>query len=514
MRAKYDKFLGILMVSALLLANSAMGFAEDGLENVTLNVTEATPGEVAAADLQTDFEEETEESLPEMTNLEKQTEFLAKLKAELDMTKSTYRSTLANIADMEARLDKSDEDTLSLKGQLENLDKIAASATAKLFDVIRQVVEAENEIRLIYEQVETKEVELSYQKDLLADYMSIIYEEENKLLSFDENGEVDAVKLLLADGSVGDNLRHLEYFDLLNEAGQQLIIKLEDVSHDLKKYEKRLNRKLSNLDELQVEVESEKEQIEMQRYSKEKLLQLTNGQEEIYKELLEQTLREQEESVMDIKKLGDAILFVEQKIQEEGENFNPEEYMHLLDYKTQVLFDFRLDHDGSSSHFSWPLKPERGISAYFRDPGYAGTFGVRHNAIDLPEYQGSPIRASAHGVVYTAADNGFGYSYVILAHANGFMTVYGHISDILVSEGDTVPQGSIIGLSGGMPGTLGSGYMTTGPHLHFEMIRNGLHVDPLDYLDLDALEFDDVEWLPEKYHDKWENDTTYSPIER
>lgn len=514
MRAKYDKFLLILTVSAVLVANSALGFAEDEMELVSLDVTDATPEEIEEADFEDDVEVEEASDLPEMTNLEKQAQFLDKLKAELSMTKSTYRSTLTNIADMEARLGKVGEDELSLQGQLDNLDKIIAASTAKLFDVLRQVVEVENEIRLLYEQLEIKEVAMEYQKDLLSDYVRIIYEEENNLLSFNENGELDAFKMLLSDGSVGDNLRQLEYFDLLNEAGQQLVVTLEDLSKDLKRYDKRLNRRLSELTVLQSEVEAEKEQLEMQKISKENLLRLTNGQEEIYTELLEQTLREQEELVLDIKKLGDAIIFIEEKIREEGENFNPDDYMDLLDYKTQVLFDFRINHDGSSSDFAWPVTPERGISAYFRDPGYAGTFGVRHSAVDTPVYQGSPVRASAHGVVYTTADNGYGYSYIILAHANGFMTVYGHISDIIVEEGDTVPQGSIIGLSGGMPGSIGAGYMTTGPHLHFEMLRNGLHVDPLDYLSLDVFDEEDIEWLPEKYKDKWEIDTSFEPVDR
>ncbi|MBT4917001.1 peptidoglycan DD-metalloendopeptidase family protein, partial [Candidatus Peregrinibacteria bacterium] len=365
-----------------------------------------------------------------------------------------------------------------------------------------------------YEQVEIKEVALEYQKSLLTDYIRVIYEEENALLAFDDNGDVDAFKMLLADGTVGDNLRQLEYFDLLNEAGQQLVVKLEDLSKDLKSYDKRLSSKLSDLTMFQEEIEAEKEQLEMQKISKENLLKLTGGQEDIYTELLEQSMKEQEELVMDIKKLDDAIQFILEKIEEEGVNFNPDDYMDLLDYKTQVLYDFRLNHDGSGYDFSWPVTPERGISAYFRDPGYAGTFGVRHNAVDLPVYQSSPVRAAAHGVVYTTADNGYGYSYIILAHANGFMTVYGHISDIIVEEGDTVPQGSIIGLSGGMPGTPGSGYMTTGPHLHFEMLKNGFHIDPLDYLSLNVFEEEDIEWLPEKYLEKWKDDSNFVPVSR
>jgi murein DD-endopeptidase MepM/ murein hydrolase activator NlpD len=128
--------------------------------------------------------------------------------------------------------------------------------------------------------------------------------------------------------------------------------------------------------------------------------------------------------------------------------------------------------------------------------------------VDIPAYQGTPIQAAADGVVYTARDNGYGYNYIILAHADGFMSVYGHVSEIMVQEGETVPQGGIIAMSGGMPGTKGAGYMTTGPHLHFEVLKNGTYTDPLDYLSLDVLTREQVEGqLPEKYWDKWENDS-------
>jgi murein DD-endopeptidase MepM/ murein hydrolase activator NlpD len=102
-------------------------------------------------------------------------------------------------------------------------------------------------------------------------------------------------------------------------------------------------------------------------------------------------------------------------------------------------------------------------------------------------------------VVYKTKDNGYGYSYVILAHANGYSTVYGHVSEILVEEGDQIVQGQILGLSGGMPGTKGAGYMTTGPHLHFELLKDGSHIDPLNYLPLNVFAVEDLKLLPEKY---------------
>ncbi|MDO8468953.1 MAG: M23 family metallopeptidase [Candidatus Peribacter sp.] len=129
----------------------------------------------------------------------------------------------------------------------------------------------------------------------------------------------------------------------------------------------------------------------------------------------------------------------------------------------------------------WPVEPDEGLSATFLDPAYEQRFGVQHHAIDIPVPQGSAIRSAADGVVDKVVDNGLGYSYIIVKH-DGFATLYGHASAFFVAEGDTVRQGDVLAKSGGMPGTPGAGTLTTGPHLHFEVIQEGERIDPLTVL--------------------------------
>ena len=69
---------------------------------------------------------------------------------------------------------------------------------------------------------------------------------------------------------------------------------------------------------------------------------------------------------------------------------------------------------------------------------------------------------------------GYGYC-VVIQHGPGNQTRYGHMSRLLVSEGQTVSQGQVIGL-------VGSTGNSTGPHIHFEIWENGVRVDPLQYL--------------------------------
>jgi murein DD-endopeptidase MepM/ murein hydrolase activator NlpD len=75
------------------------------------------------------------------------------------------------------------------------------------------------------------------------------------------------------------------------------------------------------------------------------------------------------------------------------------------------------------------------------------------------------------------------YGFVMVANKKGVATVYGHISEILVTKNQKVKEGDIIALSGGEPGTDGAGYLSTGPHLHFEVRLMGLQFNPERYLE-------------------------------
>lgn len=88
-----------------------------------------------------------------------------------------------------------------------------------------------------------------------------------------------------------------------------------------------------------------------------------------------------------------------------------------------------------------------------------------YNAVDLAAPIGTPIYASAPGVVIVARSSGYngGYgAYVVISHPNGTQTLYGHASKILVEAGQTVERGDTIAL-------LGSTGKSTGPHVHFEI---------------------------------------------
>ncbi len=427
-------------------------------------------------------------------------DFLSKLKNRYNSEKTDYYQLLNSISDQRNKLKALTEEKMTLSEQLDNIDKQTFITQNKLVETVNSVSETKNAIAQILSQIDVKKVAMDGQKDLLKDYIKIMYQEENSYFSVDKNGKVDSLKLLLSDGSVGNKVRQLNYLNLLSEAGAQMVDKLVSLGEELKIQESDLEIKHTELSDLQETLSNDKKQLEYEKVAKENLMKLTLGQEKLYSKLLKESEKEEYTMVQDVKDLSNAVSVVQQKMTEDGANFDPKEYMGLLDDRTRSLYDFMataptLNPEG----LSWPVLPEKGISAYFHDSAYVGTFGVAHQAIDIPTYQASPIHAPADGVVFKTKDNGYGYSYIIVAHANGYSTVYGHVSDILVQEGDQVVQGQVIGLTGGMPGTKGAGYMTTGPHLHFELHKDGTPIDPLDYLPLSAFPTEYLKLLPERY---------------
>ena len=97
-----------------------------------------------------------------------------------------------------------------------------------------------------------------------------------------------------------------------------------------------------------------------------------------------------------------------------------------------------------------------------------------HTGVDVAAAGGTDILAAKSGVVITSTYNSSYGNYVVVSHGNGQTTLYAHMRKRLVSEGQTVKQGQVLGLVG----TTGS---STGNHLHFEIRVNGTRQDPLNY---------------------------------
>ncbi len=124
-----------------------------------------------------------------------------------------------------------------------------------------------------------------------------------------------------------------------------------------------------------------------------------------------------------------------------------------------------------------------GLPRWPVDAGLSSGFGVRfmgvrpdiHRGIDLDVPTGTPVHAMAAGNVrFAGVMRGFG-NVVWIDHAAGMLSLYAHLSEIRVRQGDSIRAGDLVGLSG----ATGS---VTAPHLHFEVWRWGRPVDPIPIL--------------------------------
>ena len=122
----------------------------------------------------------------------------------------------------------------------------------------------------------------------------------------------------------------------------------------------------------------------------------------------------------------------------------------------------------------WPIQGPITSSFGEREDPFNGE-GAFHKGIDISAPKGTPIRASADGVVETAAmENGYGRE-VLLDHGHGIKTLYGHMSGFTVTQGQSVVRGQVIGY-------VGSSGRSTGCHLHYEVQIHGTPVNPHKYL--------------------------------
>ena len=122
----------------------------------------------------------------------------------------------------------------------------------------------------------------------------------------------------------------------------------------------------------------------------------------------------------------------------------------------------------------WPVKGWVTSEFGYRVDPFTGRQEL-HEGLDIAARLGTPVVAPADGIViYARYERSFGNT-IIIDHGYGFSTLYGHLSEIYVRPGDRVKRGQVIG-------AVGNTGRSTGPHLHYEVRKNGVPVDPRDYI--------------------------------
>lgn len=122
-------------------------------------------------------------------------------------------------------------------------------------------------------------------------------------------------------------------------------------------------------------------------------------------------------------------------------------------------------------HHSWISLAFGCTSLRFEPVDLACPGGHWHSGIDLAAARGTPVMATLPGIA-TVVVSASGYGlHVVIDHGDGLSSLYGHLDTVLIASGDSVAAGEVIG-------TVGSSGNATGPHLHFEIRRNGIPENP------------------------------------
>lgn len=414
--------------------------------------------------------------------LRKGTILLRKIDASLESEKKAFQDVRENIKQVKVRIQKTREKIQTLKGQLQNIQSLISQSSRKLLAIRKQMAEKRNEL-------------LDLRRAMIKKKDEKKRAEEQYLTHSKVPDDFGVVSVLLAFGNFADHFQEQFYRGFTNEENTKRLEEVSRASRELKLTQEKLIEKYGGLQQLKAKQEMELRNLQFHQEAKKRLLSSTKGQEEIYRQLLEQAKQEQSDVQKNVENLKSNFKFVEEKLEKLRGDELLKDAFSIEDFE-DALRSVPLKTDAI---LRWPVSPIRGISAYFHDEAYRKTMGIPHNAVDIRVPQETTVKASMAGVVLKVRDNDIGYNYILLAHRDGLLTLYGHLTQILVKEGETVFTGEPIAKSGGIPGTRGAGWLTTGAHLHFEVFKDWKHVDALDYL---PLEFLPIEYVPEQYLQK------------
>lgn len=338
------------------------------------------------------------------------------------------------------------EEANTLANELLIIDNRVAKAEIEIEDTKAQINEVNLEIKKTAIEIDSKTEGIEKEKKNIANILKLIYRE----------GDASALEILLLNDSLADFLNRVKYLEDINKEMGDSLDSLKKFKTDLERDKADLEVKNESLAKLKEELERNKLALEDEKLNKSFVLEETKNSEHQYQDLLLQAKKEQENAALEIANL-------EKEVRRKMESLDRQK--------------LELNSDG----LVWPVSG-RYITSSFHDPEYPFRYLFEHPAIDIRAPQSSQVRAAASGYVARVSLKGTAYGYIMIIHGDGLSTVYGHVSKALVNEDEYVVQGQTIALSGGLPGTTGAGRLTSGPHLHFEVRKDGVPVNPEEYL--------------------------------
>lgn len=374
-------------------------------------------------------------------------------KSEIDQQKNEINSEIKN---------KSNEIN-SIEGKMEQLIAQIETLSKKITDTNKQISTTNEEIEVANNNIKALEEEITVLQDKINQRDELL---RDRARAIQESGTVNYLDVLLGANSFVDFIDRFSAVNTLIEADRQIMREQQEDQKKLEEQKLVLENTKKELEDKKDELQRLKDSLSTQKSEKDKYIDELEAEQEKLKS--EKALLEEEYSeYLDLSKE------LEQKIIQEQQR-------QLEALKNQNGGSIPNTSDGTF------MKPTNGVLTSpwgWRNLGYGPEF---HYGIDLANSTGTPVLASAGGIItYAAPLSTYGNCIIVTHSINGeiYTTVYAHLSSIQVSTGQTVEKGQQIGL-------MGSTGRSTGPHLHFEIHTGSWqgqkagNVNPLRYISL------------------------------
>ncbi|PIT86957.1 MAG: hypothetical protein COU33_00330, partial [Candidatus Magasanikbacteria bacterium CG10_big_fil_rev_8_21_14_0_10_43_6] len=355
-----------------------------------------------------------------------------------------------SIAEYKEKINQKRLEAVSLSNQMAILDNRVAQVELDIEATEEKIDSLSLEIEALVLIIEDKEVSIAHQKELMGELLRTIH----------YNDEKKYIEIAAAYDNFSEFYNQVQYVHTVEQNLGASARGLRLAKEELEQKKEATTERKESYETLQQDLKDKRKDLDEQLFAKQDLLAQTHSSELTFNTLLG-SLKNQ------YQQIENEIAGIEQEIRK----------------KLEAEDKFKGFESDDETILSWPTQ-SRYITARFHDPDYPYRHVFEHNAIDIRAAHGTPIKAVASGYVARARHCSVStcYAYTMLVHSGGVSTVYGHMSQILVSEDQFVTRGDVIGYTGGTPGTVGAGPFVTGPHLHFEVRKNGIPVNPLGYL--------------------------------
>ncbi len=357
----------------------------------------------------------------------------------------------AEIAECNSILNALIAERADISNKINEIGSSAANASKQIELCIQQKELIQAEINLMDEtiaQYDLKSGEVAGKMGMLQLEMESVYEMYSDVLLYTYmNGGTSNFELLFSSENLSDFLTNLENSKYIIEYNNQLLSQLKEMQSDMNAVQQDYEKSKENIQEY----------VDRQTEAKNALI----AKEQELNNLASQL-------GLNIEELNDKYANVNAKINDINKRISTlkKKRQDILDSMSDYLFPLPA---GTNFVFTSPF----GIRV---DP-ISGKRGSMHRGVDLACARGTKILATKSGTVTTsgwAGSNSYG-NYVIIYHGNGMSSLYAHCDELLVKAGQTVTRGQVIAKVGS------TGY-STGNHLHFSIMENGVFVNPAKYL--------------------------------